>query len=52
VALARSKGGRLGELDELVPTLLAPIDLQAIRRPASPRGSLLERLIEEHARAT
>ena len=51
VALARSKGGRLGTLDELVPSLLAPIDLQAIKAAGVTFAvSLLERLIEEHAK--
>ncbi len=51
VALARSKGERLGTLDELVPSLLAPIDLQAIKAAGVTFAvSLLERLIEEHAK--
>jgi fumarylacetoacetate (FAA) hydrolase family protein len=39
VAVAASKGPRLGTLDEMIGSLLAPIDLQAIRRPASPSRS-------------
>ena len=31
VALARSGGERIGSLEEIVPSLLAPIDLQAIK---------------------
>ena len=51
VALAQSKGDRLGDLDELVPTLLAPIDLQAIKAAGVTFAvSLLERLIEEHSK--
>ena len=51
VALAQSVGNRLGDLDELVPTLLAPIDLQAIKAAGVTFAvSLLERLIEEHAK--
>lgn len=51
VALARSKGERLGSLDELLPSLLAPIDLQAIKAAGVTFAvSLLERLIEEHAK--
>src|SRR5262245_57848015 len=51
VALARSKGTRIGTLDELLPSLLAPIDLQAIKAAGVPFAvSLLERLIEEHAK--
>ena len=51
VVLARSKGERLGTLDELVPSLLAPIDLQAIKAAGVTFAvSLLERLIEEHAK--
>ena len=50
VALARSKGERLGSLEELVPSLLAPIDLQAIKAAGVTFAvSLLERLIEEHS---
>jgi len=51
VGLARSKGYRLGDLEELVPTLLAPIDLQAIKAAGVTFAvSLLERLIEEHSK--
>ena len=51
VALARSQGKRLGSLAELVPSLLAPIDLQAIKAAGVTFAvSLLERLIEEHAK--
>jgi len=51
VALARSRGDHLGSLEELVPALLAPIDLQAIKAAGVTFAvSLLERLIEEHAK--
>ena len=51
VALARSAGKRLGSLEELIPSLLAPIDLQAIKAAGVTFAvSLLERLIEEHAK--
>jgi fumarylacetoacetate (FAA) hydrolase family protein len=51
VALARSTGERLGSLDELIPSLLAPIDLQAIKAAGVTFAvSLLERLIEEHSK--
>ncbi|HYC64147.1 MAG TPA: fumarylacetoacetate hydrolase family protein [Reyranellaceae bacterium] len=51
VALARVKGTRLGSLEEMIPTLLAPIDLQAIKAAGVTFAvSLLERLIEEHAK--
>jgi len=51
VALARSGGERIGSLDEIVPSLLAPIDLQAIKAAGVTFAvSLLERLIEEHAK--
>lgn len=51
VALARSTGERIGTLDEVVDTLLAPIDLQAIKAAGVTFAvSLLERLIEEHAK--
>ncbi len=51
VALARSTGNRLGRLEELVPSLLAPIDLQAIKAAGVTFAvSLLERLIEEHSK--
>jgi fumarylacetoacetate (FAA) hydrolase family protein len=50
-ALAQSKGTRLGALEELIPALLAPIDLQAIKAAGVTFAvSLLERLIEEHAK--
>jgi fumarylacetoacetate (FAA) hydrolase family protein len=51
VALAHSPGDRIGSLDELVPGLLAPIDLQAVKAAGVTFAvSLLERLIEEHAK--
>jgi fumarylacetoacetate (FAA) hydrolase family protein len=51
VALAGSTGERLGSLDELIPSLLAPIDLQAIKAAGVTFAvSLLERLIEEHSK--
>ena len=51
VALARSKGERIGSLAEIAPSLLAPIDLQAIKAAGVTFAvSLLERLIEEHAK--
>ncbi len=51
VAIARSPGKRLGSLEDLVPSLLAPIDLQPIKAAGVTFAvSLLERLIEEHAK--
>jgi fumarylacetoacetate (FAA) hydrolase family protein len=51
LALARSRGERLGSLEQLLPSLLAPIDLQAIKAAGVTFAvSLLERLIEEHAK--
>ena len=53
VALARqTPGERLGTLeDDWSPSLLAPIDLQAIKAAGVTFAvSLLERLIEEHAK--
>ncbi len=51
VAVARSPGRRLGTLEEVVPALLAPIDLQAITAAGVTFAvSLLERLIEENAK--
>jgi fumarylacetoacetate (FAA) hydrolase family protein len=51
VALARTPGTRLGTLAELVPSLLSPIDLQPIKAAGVTFAvSLLERLIEEHAK--
>ena len=52
VALARSaRGERLGSLQDLISDLLAPIDLQAIKAAGVTFAiSLLERLIEEHAK--
>jgi len=51
VAIARSAGERIGSLDEVIPNLLAPIDLQAIKAAGVTFAvSLLERLIEEHAK--
>src|SRR6185436_11672365 len=50
-ALAQSRGIHLGALDEVIPALLAPIDLQAIKAAGVTFAvSLLERLIEEHAK--
>ena len=49
--LARMPGMRLGTLEELIPSLLAPIDLQAIKAAGVTFAvSLLERLIEEQAK--
>ena len=51
VALAGARGERIGSLEEIVPGLLAPIDLQAIKAAGVTFAvSLLERLIEEHAK--
>ena len=51
LALARAPGERLGTLEEVVPALLAPVDLQAIKAAGVTFAvSLLERLIEEHAK--
>ena len=51
LALARAPGTRLGTLEELIPSLLAPIDLQAIKAAGVTFAvSLLERLIEEQAK--
>ncbi len=51
VALARSKGERIGSLEEVVGSLLAPVDLQALKAAGVTFAvSLLERLIEEHAK--
>src|SRR5690242_6865333 len=51
VAVARSKGEKLGSLDDIVHALLAPIDLQAIKAAGVTFAvSLLERLIEEHSK--
>lgn len=51
LALARTPGERIGALEEIVPSLLAPIDLQAIKAAGVTFAvSLLERLIEEHAK--
>ncbi len=51
LALARAPGERIGSLEEIVPALLAPIDLQAIKAAGVTFAvSLLERLIEEHAK--
>ena len=36
VALARSRGERIGSLEEVIPALLAPIDLQAINSRSFP----------------
>ncbi len=51
IALSRADGPRLGSLEEMIPSLLAPIDLQAIKAAGVTFAvSLLERLIEEHAK--
>ena len=51
VTLARSPGERIGSLDEITHALLTPIDLQAIKAAGVTFAvSLLERLIEEHAK--
>jgi fumarylacetoacetate (FAA) hydrolase family protein len=51
LALARAPGTRLGSLEAMIPALLAPIDLQAIKAAGVTFAvSLLERLIEEHAK--
>ena len=51
VALARAAGVRLGTLEDWIPRLLSPIDLQAIKAAGVTFAvSLLERLIEEHAK--
>ena len=52
VALARHAAGeRVGSLKDLLGDLLAPIDLQAIKAAGVTFAvSLLERLIEEHAK--
>src|SRR5262249_26451757 len=52
VALARSTAGeRVGPLNDALGSLLAPIDLQAIKAAGVTFAvSLLERLIEEHAK--
>jgi len=51
VALARSLGERLGSLEEIIGSLLAPVDLQALKAAGVTFAvSLLERLIEEHAK--
>jgi fumarylacetoacetate (FAA) hydrolase family protein len=51
VALAGSKGERIGSLPDVVDDLLAPIDLQAVKAAGVTFAvSLLERLIEEHAK--
>ena len=51
LALARAPGTRLGPLEDWIPRLLAPIDLQAIKAAGVTFAvSLLERLIEEHAK--
>lgn len=50
-ALVKDRGTRLGDLEELVADLLAPIDLQPIKAAGVTFAvSLLERLIEEHAK--
>jgi fumarylacetoacetate (FAA) hydrolase family protein len=51
VSLARSTGERIASLEEILDRLLAPIDLQAIKAAGVTFAvSLLERLIEEHAK--
>ncbi|MBS0519061.1 MAG: fumarylacetoacetate hydrolase family protein [Proteobacteria bacterium] len=51
VTVARTPGERLGGLADVVDGLLAPIDLQAIKAAGVTFAvSLLERLIEEHAK--
>jgi fumarylacetoacetate (FAA) hydrolase family protein len=51
LALARSKGERIGSLEDSIPHLLAPIDLQAIKAAGVTFAvSLLERLIEEQTK--
>jgi len=51
ILLARSKGERIGFLEEVVNHLLAPTDLQTIKAAGVTFAvSLLERLIEEHAK--
>lgn len=51
VSLARSKGERIGSLEDVMDDLLAPIDLQAVKAAGVTFAvSLLERLIEEHAK--
>jgi fumarylacetoacetate (FAA) hydrolase family protein len=51
VALARSKGERIGALQDVIGSLLAPVDLQAVKAAGVTFAvSLLERLIEEHAK--
>ena len=51
VALARSTGERIGSLAEVMDSLLAPVDLQALKAAGVTFAvSLLERLIEEHAK--
>jgi len=51
VALARSPGERIGSLEEVMGSLLAPVDLQALKAAGVTFAvSLLERLIEEHAK--
>lgn len=51
VSVARGKGQLIGCLEDVVADLLAPIDLQAIKAAGVTFAvSLLERLIEEHAK--
>ena len=51
VSLARSKGERIGSLEDVLDDLLAPIDLQTVKAAGVTFAvSLLERLIEEHAK--
>ena len=51
VAVARTRGQHIGSLDEILGSLLAPTDLQALKAAGVTFAvSLLERLIEEHAK--
>ncbi|MBS0546881.1 MAG: fumarylacetoacetate hydrolase family protein [Proteobacteria bacterium] len=51
VALARTAGDRIGSLQEVMGSLLAPVDLQVLKAAGVTFAvSLLERLIEEHAK--
>ncbi len=51
MAVARARGERIGTLEEVADSLLAPIDLQPIKAAGVTFAvSLLERLIEEHSK--
>jgi len=51
LAVARARGERIGTLEEVAGSLLAPIDLQPIKAAGVTFAvSLLERLIEEHSK--